>query len=57
MTTILHLNSWAGRTQHPVKIIKETPKRYRVELLERCPKGEAGRVLYVPKSAVSEAGR
>lgn len=51
---VLYLNSWAGRTETPVKILKETPKRFRVELLQDCLKGKKGRVLYVPKYAIGK---
>jgi hypothetical protein len=54
---ILHLNSWAGRTRHPCKIIRETSKRYRIKLLENCPKGKAGTILLVPKYAISYSER
>lgn len=54
----LCLNSWAGRSLHPVKVIAETSKKYRVELLEDCPlagrnrQGKRGDVILVPKYAV-----
>jgi len=51
----LYLNSWAGRTETPVAILKETPKRYKVQLLADCLKGKAGTVLYAPKYAVRRA--
>lgn len=53
----LHLNSWAGQTKSQVRIIKETPKRYRVELLEDCMKGKKGAVILVPKYAISKEGK
>ena len=44
----LHLNSWAGHTVHPVKIVKESDLTCTVELLEDCLKGPEGAVLRVP---------
>jgi hypothetical protein len=52
----LHLNSWAGRTQHPVLILKETPNRYYVQFLaETCFNGRfiKGKNYYVPKHSVT----
>lgn len=51
MTGYMFLDSWAGRTKHPVRVLKETPKRYKVELLEDCMKGKTGKVIYIPKYA------
>lgn len=50
----LHLNTWAGHTKHLIKIINETKKHYRVELMESCIKGPKGHQLLVPKWAISE---
>lgn len=52
MTAYLHLDSWAGRAKKRVEIIKETPKQYKVRLLEDSMKGRAGKELYVPKYAI-----
>jgi len=51
----LWFDSWAGRTSKRVDVIEETPKRYRVRLLEDIPlKGwAAGDVRLVPKYAVT----
>ena len=50
----LHLNSWAGHTVHPVKIVKESDLTCTVELLEDCLKGPEGAVLRVPWYAISD---
>jgi hypothetical protein len=49
----LHLNSWAGHSTSNVEILKETPKRFKIKLLKDCLKGKSGKILYVPKYAVS----
>lgn len=49
----VHFDSWAGRTRHRVEVLKETPKRYRVRLLEACFRYPAGKILYAPKYAVT----
>lgn len=49
---ILTLDSWAGRTQHTVKILKETPTRYKVLFLDDNLKGKRGDIKYVPKYCV-----
>ncbi len=59
--TYLRLNSWAGRERVPVEIVGETPKRYRVKLLEaaRLPGNRqhaAGDVVLVPRYAVQQQG-
>ena len=51
---LLCLDSWAGRTETEITILKETPKRYKVRLEADCLKGKKGAVLYVPKYAVKE---
>ena len=61
MMTYLCLNTWAGRMEHPVEIVKETPKRYLVRLLEDFPLpsarlGKAGDEVYVPKYAIKKVG-
>lgn len=50
----LHLNSWAGHTTHQCEILKETPKRYKIKLLEDSLKGKVGTVIYVPKYAITK---
>lgn len=58
-TAYLHINSWAGHSKHPVEIVKETSKRYKVRLVEdthlpgRNRYGNAGDEVYVPKYAIS----
>jgi len=54
---IVAMDSWAGRTEEPVTVIGETPKRYRVRFHRRGFVGgnrrhEAGEVGLVPKYAV-----
>lgn len=51
------LDGWAGRTRVPCEVVGETPKRYRVRLLEsaRMPSRRyvtRGEIILVPKSAV-----
>lgn len=53
----LALETWAGLRLRPIEVIGETPKRYRVRLLEdtTLPSGRyrlAGEVVLVPKQAV-----
>ena len=50
---LLHLDTYAGRRQYQVEILKETSKRFQIELLNDCPRGKAGDVVYVPKYAVT----
>ena len=55
---ILLLNGWYGRTEIPVKVIGETPKKYRIKLtrLTKLPGrnrwGQVGDVVLVPKYAI-----
>jgi hypothetical protein len=61
VTTYLRLDGWAGRERIPVEIVGETPKRYRVKLLEaaRLPGNrphDAGDVVLVPRYAVQQQG-
>lgn len=51
---LLHLESWAGHTTTPVRIVRETPKRFWVILDADCIKGKAGTSIYVPKHAIEE---
>ncbi len=56
MYAYLHVDSWAGRTKYQVRVIGETPKRYRVVLLEairlESKRKPAGAVLLVPKRSI-----
>lgn len=59
--TYFTLQSWAGITCHPVTIVGETPKKYRVRLEEetRMPNGKlykAGDTVLVPKYAIRYPG-
>ena len=53
------MDGWSGRFMILVEIVSETPKRYRVKLLDngrlpgRCRYGNTGDVILVPKSAVT----
>lgn len=55
----IHLDGWAGRTAHPVCVVGETPKRYRIEAFARTPLAgrrrelEPGQRALVPKHAVT----
>jgi hypothetical protein len=53
----VHLQSWAGHSSHPVIILAETPKRFRVQYIEpaRLPTRfrPRGAIQLVPKHAVS----
>lgn len=55
-THVLLIDSWAGRSRHPVEIVGETPKKYRVKLLEKArlpgKRCESGDIVLVPKTAV-----
>lgn len=51
---LLHLESWAGHTTTPIRIVRETPKRFWIILDADCLKGNAGTGIYVPKTAVEE---
>lgn len=54
----LMMDGYAGREYVPVEIVRETPKRYVIKLLEdtqlpgRNRRGKAGQEVYVPKYAV-----
>ncbi|NLE94386.1 MAG: hypothetical protein GX600_01705 [Dehalococcoidia bacterium] len=54
----LEIDGWAGRTSAPVEVVGETPKRYRVRLLQdtrlpgRYRRGAKGDVVLVPRYAV-----
>ena len=55
MEALLLLDSWAGRTNHFVRVLKETPKRYFIEFLDGdCFHGkfQKGKTYYVPKHAI-----
>lgn len=49
----VHLEGWAWRTEIPVEIIGETPKRTRVRFLKTAYRWRAGDVALVPKHAVT----
>jgi hypothetical protein len=49
----LYLETWAGCRKHPIELVKETPKRYAVKLLDDNMKGKAFAIIYAPKYAVS----
>lgn len=55
----LHTMSFAGSVKTPILVVGETPKRYRVRLVERTKLpgrekwGAAGDVVLVPRSSVS----
>jgi hypothetical protein len=56
-TGYVFTNSWAGLNRYPIELVKETPKRYRVKLLEACRLPhhgnlEAGAIVLVPKDSV-----
>ncbi|TRO55927.1 hypothetical protein E2P64_06515 [Candidatus Bathyarchaeota archaeon] len=58
-THVLMLDGWAGRIDKPIVLVGETPKRYKVRLLEdtllpRRRVGKKGDVVLVPKNAVKE---
>lgn len=48
----VHLSGWAGRTRVPARYLGETPKRYRVQLLEAAYDRPTDRPILVPKWAV-----
>lgn len=57
MSAYIRLDGWAGRERIPCEVVGETPKRYRVRLLQsamlpgrRCV--ESGAVVLVPRYAV-----
>lgn len=60
MTTLLCINSWYGRSEQPVEIVKETPQRYLVKILRDgtlvpgARRLNAGDTLYVPKYAIKK---
>jgi hypothetical protein len=54
MKTYLHLESWGGRSKTLVEILDEYSKRYKVRLLENCLKGSKGKIVLVPKYAISK---
>ena len=49
----VHFNSWAGRSAKRVEILDETPKRYRVRLLEDAVGRKSGDEFLAPKDAVT----
>jgi hypothetical protein len=62
MVAILVLDGWAGRQRIPCEVIGETPKRYRIKLLQdaQLPSRrscKAGDVVLVPKYSVRLHGK
>jgi hypothetical protein len=51
---VVSVESWAGRSEHPVEIIAETPKRFRVRHLDSAFRWMRGDERYVPKYAVRD---
>lgn len=53
---VLCLNSWAGRIEHPCRVVGETPTRYRIEVDKNTilPRRtlKPGQQALVPKAAV-----
>ena len=58
MPAVVCVNSWAGRLEHPCRVIGETPKRYRIEVDKQTalPPGFSlllpGQTKLVPKHAI-----
>ncbi len=60
----LHLDGWEGRTKQPVKVVGETPKRYRitpegetpVRLAGRSRSVSPGETSLVPKYSITKRG-
>lgn len=57
MPALLCINGWHGRSEHPVEIVKETPKRYLVRGIAEAPLPGGrwllpGQEVYVPKYAI-----
>ena len=63
MNAVLCLNGWEGRTETPVEIVGETPKRYRIRANKRIKLAgrnrwlEIGQTALVPKYAVRPTKR
>lgn len=59
----LYTSSWAGTLKQRVRVVGETPKRYRIEALKRTRLGgrrrliEEGETALVPKFAVKLRAR
>jgi hypothetical protein len=55
---VVCVNSWAGRLEHPCRVVGETPKRWRIEvdkptlLPPRNSELRPGQQRLVPKTAV-----
>lgn len=57
--TYLCVDTWAGRREYPVEIVKETAKRYKVrlngnEILPGNRVEPKGTEIYVPKYAIKQ---
>lgn len=57
---VLVLNTYAGRREHPIEVVGETPKKYRVKILDEKSfplpgkkTANPGEVVLVPKDAVT----
>ena len=59
---VLHTQSWAGRSETPVMVVGETPKKYRIRAITDTRLGGRGRVCVagetalVPKHSVTLEG-
>lgn len=57
---LLVLSSWGGVTTHPVVVVAETPKRFRIRAISLTRLGgrdrwlDEGETALVPKSAIRE---
>ena len=55
--TYLCVDTWAGRREYPVEVVKETAKSYKIrlngnEILPGRRVGRRGQEVYVPKYAI-----
>ena len=49
---MLHYDTWAGRTSRQVRVIDETPRRYRIRAMVPTPLGPLGRTLAAGETAL-----
>lgn len=56
MPGMLHLNSWAGHSAHPVQVLRSTNRRCLVRFVRDMPfqLGAKGSERWVPRSAVTD---
>ena len=54
MNTYVCLDSWAGRTQHRVTVLKVCAKRSKVRFEEQAFGRPVGHVQYVPNHAIKQ---